>query len=104
MIWCEGCGSAHAFHTEQTNRRLGAIWKFNGNMVAPTFTPSMLVKSGHYVDGKRPCWCDYHKKPDAKPDAPTCFICHSFVTDGKMQFLSDCTHELAGQTVRLKPF
>ncbi len=26
-------------------------------------------------------------------------ICHSFVTDGRIQFLSDCTHPLAGQTV-----
>lgn len=26
-------------------------------------------------------------------------VCHSFVTDGKIQFLSDCTHDLAGQTV-----
>jgi len=28
-------------------------------------------------------------------------ICHSFITDGKIQFLSDCTHHLAGQTVDL---
>jgi hypothetical protein len=28
-------------------------------------------------------------------------VCHSFVTDGKIQFLSDCTHALAGQTVAL---
>lgn len=30
-------------------------------------------------------------------------ICHSFVTDGKIRFLNDCTHDLAGQTVDLKP-
>ena len=28
-------------------------------------------------------------------------ICHSFITDGKIQFLSDCTHDLAGKTVEL---
>ena len=28
-------------------------------------------------------------------------ICHSFVTDGRIQFLGDCTHKLAGQTVDL---
>ena len=27
--------------------------------------------------------------------------CHSFVTDGRIQFLADCTHPLAGQTVDL---
>jgi hypothetical protein len=26
-------------------------------------------------------------------------VCHSFVVDGRMQFLSDCTHVMAGQTV-----
>ncbi len=28
-------------------------------------------------------------------------VCHSFVTDGQIQFLGDCTHKLAGQTVPL---
>jgi len=30
-------------------------------------------------------------------------ICHSFVRDGKIQFLSDCTHALSGQTIDLSP-
>lgn len=29
-------------------------------------------------------------------------ICHSFVRNGKIEFLSDCTHELAGKTVELE--
>lgn len=29
-------------------------------------------------------------------------VCHTFVTDGKINFLSDCTHELAGQTVPMQ--
>lgn len=28
-------------------------------------------------------------------------VCHSFVRDGRIEFLSDCTHALAGQTVEL---
>lgn len=31
-------------------------------------------------------------------------ICHSFVRDGLIQYLPDCTHHLAGQTVPLEPF
>jgi hypothetical protein len=27
--------------------------------------------------------------------------CHSYVTNGRIQFLSDCHHSLAGQTVEL---
>ena len=30
--------------------------------------------------------------------------CHSFVTDGKIRFLNDCTHEMAGETVDLEKF
>ena len=28
-------------------------------------------------------------------------VCHSFVTNGRIQYLGDCTHKLAGQTVDL---
>jgi len=38
-----------------------------------------------------------------KVDVPD-MCCHSFITDGQIKFLGDCTHELAGQTVALKPF
>ncbi|WP_244622606.1 DUF6527 family protein [Microvirga brassicacearum] len=81
-------------------------WGFNGNYEKPTFTPSVLVTSGHYVAGHQAseeCWCTYEKRFGKK--APfECSICHSFVTDGKIQFLDDCTHALAGQTVPLPPF
>lgn len=53
-------------------------WTFNGDFEKPTFTPSMLVNQ---------------HRPNR---------CHSFVTDGKIQFLSDCFHEYAGQTLELE--
>src|SRR5436309_254590 len=31
-------------------------------------------------------------------------VCHSFVRDGLIEFLGDCTHPLAGRTVPLEPF
>ncbi|MCZ4340562.1 hypothetical protein O4H52_03015 [Sphingomonadaceae bacterium G21617-S1] len=39
---------------------------------------------------------DGHRAPPA--------VCHSFVRNGQIEFLSDCTHALAGQTVPLPPF
>jgi hypothetical protein len=54
-------------------------WRFNGDFEKPTFTPSMLVNQ---------------HKPESR--------CHSFVTDGKIQFLSDCHHKYAGQTLDLE--
>jgi len=35
-----------------------------------------------------------------QPDLPT-EVCHYFLKGGMLQFLGDCTHTLAGQTVPL---
>jgi hypothetical protein len=53
-------------------------WSFNGSLEAPTFSPSLL--------------CDGNT-PERR--------CHSFVTGGRIQFLGDCHHALAGQTVEI---
>jgi hypothetical protein len=52
------------------------IHTFNGDFDKPTFRPSVLYK-------------------------PPMKQCHAFITDGMIQFLSDCDHSLAGQTVEL---
>ena len=41
------------------------------------------------------------ENPDEDHRPWFCRVCHTFVTDGRIQFLSDCTHALAGQTVDL---
>lgn len=98
---CPGCGDIHIITTE-TPQSNGAKWGFNGNLDLPTFTPSIFVKSGHYADGKTDnCWCSYNKEHPDNPAPFECYICHSFITDGKIKFLTDCTHELAGHTVEL---
>jgi hypothetical protein len=53
-------------------------WSWNFSMDAPTFTPSLMCN---------------RDDPASR--------CHSFVTDGKIQFLADCYHELKGQTVEI---
>lgn len=77
-------------------------------MNKPTFSPSVLVRNGHYLPGRisadGSCWCTYNAEKEAKGEKPApfkCGVCHSFVTDGRIQFLGDCTHALAGQTVDL---
>lgn len=78
---CPGCGALHApVVKDGTGPRpagQGPVWGWNGSMDAPTFTPSLLVR-----------W------PGGRSE-----VCHSFITDGQIQFLGDCTHALAGQTV-----
>lgn len=86
MFWCPGCAGAHMVRVEGEGR---PCWGFNGDMEAPTFTPSVLVT--------------YNGSDAGVDDAPPA-ICHSFVTAGQINFLADSTHALAGQTVPLPPW
>ncbi len=91
---CPGCGDWHMLNVSGQGR---PRWTFNGDGDAPTFTPSILYRAGHYIPGsKGGCWCDGPEDADFK-----CIQCHSFVTDGRIRFLNDCSHDLAGQTVDL---
>lgn len=53
-------------------------WSWNGDVVSPTLEPEL-------------------REQDAT------MVCNSFIHDGLIQFLSSCTHALAGRTVPLPP-
>jgi hypothetical protein len=90
---CPGCNEAHALRVDGSSR---PKWRFNGDGDRPTFSPSVLVK------GTVPITDDEHALIMAGGTVtPAPLVCHSFVTDGRIRFLSDCTHVLAGQTVDL---
>lgn len=55
-------------------------WTWNGSVDHPTLKPSVLTRGGD-IDGE--------------------VICHSWINDGKVQFLDDCSHELANKTLDL---
>lgn len=99
---CPGCGEIHVLPiapaADGTPR---PVWGFNDNGDAPTFTPSILATSGHYPQGHSGpnCWCNFTARYPERTSSFKCGICHSFVTNGRIQFLADCTHALAGQTV-----
>lgn len=97
---CPGCGDGHQVFVRKDHPG----WNWNGSMETPTFTPSILVRSGHYApDRANPetCWCTYNKQHPEDPVSFTCHRCHSFVTDGFIQFLPDSSHHLSGKTVPL---
>ena len=93
-FWCPGCAEMHV---------VTPGWQFDGNYDRPTFSPSVLVRSGHYAPGHPgpECWCTYNARHPEAPSGFRCEQCHSFVRDGQIQFLGDCTHQLAGRTVPL---
>lgn len=102
IFFCPGCKCAHGVWTTKKNG-VGAVWTFNGNMEKPTFAPSILVS---WTSGHPPVtpenMAEYERKPWPQTDKQN--VCHSYVKDGAIQFLGDCTHEFAGQTIPMEPF
>lgn len=83
-FYCPGCHDVHIIATNLYNPNgRPTTWQHDGNNDHPTFSPSILVtRDGPVVHDR----------------------CHSFVRNGRIEFLSDCTHELANQTVDLPEF
>ena len=55
-------------------------WTWNGDTEKPTLEPSILTRT---------------------ETTKGVTVCHSFVTDGIVEFLTDCTHESAGKILDL---
>lgn len=95
-FWCPGCNEAH------TIVHGGGGWKWNGNAEQPTFEPSVLVKYYRASPEGLAMMERMEPLPPGMERYPgKHMVCHSFVRDGRIQFLGDCTHQLAGQTVPL---
>ena len=73
------------------------VWSWNGDTEKPTLKPSILTKGVMPLTDEQRA---RHMKGGPLPP-PVGIICHAWVNDGQVQFLADCTHELAGQTVPL---
>lgn len=79
---CPGCEFPHVIYTVKYDpNRDNPVWTWNGDDEKPTFTPSLMQR-------------------EARPGS----VCHLFVKDGRLEFLSDSTHALAGQTVDMVEF
>ena len=72
---CPGCGTPHAFND---------TWDVSGWPDSPTVSPSLLVTY--------------------PPESGIGDRCHSLIRGGRIEFLSDCSHALAGQTVDLPEY
>lgn len=84
-LWCPGCQDTH---------RITTLWEFDGNLEAPTFSPSILTRGVQWAEGDT-----FHRPGHSKVPAGGQTVCHSFIRAGQWEFLTDSTHDLAGQTV-----
>ena len=76
IFYCPGCENNHTVATGLGGHVL------TGSKDKPTIKPSVLSEADDDYNVPR---------------------CHSWVTNGKIRFLYDCTHRLAGKTVDLPP-
>lgn len=90
FFWCPGCQKMHGII--HGNRR----WSWNGDAARPTFQPSILVTGVEEVTD-----AEHERIMTGERIEPRPLRCHSFVTDGRIQFLDDCSHGMKGQTVEL---
>ncbi len=78
---CPGCGNAHAVpYTTQRPPPAGPQWFFDENFDSPTIEPSLLI---FQRDGKTA-------------------ECHVVVTNGILNYQSECVHSLAGKSVPMQ--
>lgn len=76
LFFCPGCECAHWVRVAGEN----PCWTWNGDVNKPTVSPSV------------------HVMPN------TATTCHSFITNGKIQYLGDSYHQLKGKTVEIPDF
>ena len=68
-FYCPACKTIHGFNFS---------WSFDQNYFRPTVSPSLLITRGH-LDPK--------------------YRCHLYIRGGKIEYLRDCSHDLAGKMV-----
>lgn len=89
LFWhCPGCNVPHSVYTVAgSTGQSRPVWGWNGSVERCTLTPSVLVRPYDVEPGANGRRLVQNK------------VCHVFIRDGQIEFLGDCTHALAGQTV-----
>lgn len=82
---CKGCGDIggsgiHYFTTKHSGPDKHPVWGFDRNELSPTFSPSLLYR-----------WTE-----NGVPK-----VCHLFLKNGVIEYLTDCTHAYKGKSVPL---
>ena len=83
IFYCPGCDCGHVYYVivpDARRRGNDTGWTFDGDIDSPTFTPSL---KNTWTEGEE--------------HIPKC--CHLIMIAGKINYCSDCTHQLAGQVV-----
>lgn len=102
LFHCPGCEDTHGPTVSRPDpvTHPGPVWEWNGSLDRPTIAPSIRVSGTKMTPEAEARWRQGQRLTgDVLERMNT--LCHSFVREGRIEFLGDCTHALAGQTVDL---
>ena len=92
-FWCPGC-NRHHFAKK-------SIW--NIDLKTNTLHPSYLIQGVNSSDEWETDKNDDFIFENGRAKGSHDTRCHSFVRNGTIQYLTDCTHKLSGKTVPMEP-
>lgn len=107
VFFCPGCKMTHHVWVGEGP---GPRWTYNGDPVSPTFLPSIKVNTTRLdmtpseIDDMFNNTKTLEEREAILSTRRHPHVCHSYITNGWIQFLTDCTHHLAGQTVQIPDF
>lgn len=97
--WCIGCEAGHTIEVEDEK-----AWTWDGNVNKPTFSPSILSMPREKLNESGKLLVQSNRGSELTDEhrikTPRC---HCFVKNGRIEYLSDSEHSLAGQTVDMVP-
>lgn len=97
MFWCPGCACAHHVRVVPTPEH-PQPWEWNNDKINPTINPSVLTVYTKLTElGERQA----EMSPIPEKLDSVGVRCHLFVKNGFIEYLNDCTHALAGKTVKM---
>ncbi len=77
-------------------RRGTPNWTWNGDTEKPTLRPSVLTRAPRMLTDE-----EADRAVAGEKIVTEEVVCHSWITDGQIIFLDDCTHKFAGKTMDL---
>ena len=89
FFYCPGCKLTHLVRVDRQGK---PNWVWNNEPKKPTLSPSVVVR---FTKPARELGLGKNSGTQEK--------CHSYIQDGRILYLADCTHELAGKRMDMIP-
>lgn len=99
LAWfCPGCRGMHVIPLDKSWGPNSGPWTWNGDALAPSFSPSVNCNAR----GRAAIVAEMRASGQLGAEEDASWVdgrCHAIISGGVIQFMADCEHPLAGQSV-----